>query len=106
MRSAHVRKISDAEDATRCLAEAQASGRLRREWAHENGIDARSLHMWSVLLARRAPAPVFHLTELVTPPTDPESRVYRVCCGEFLVEVGDDFDEATLTRLLRTVRSC
>jgi hypothetical protein len=105
MRSAHVRKISDAEDATRCLAEAQASGRLRREWAHENGIDARSLHMWSVILARRAPTPRFHLVELVTRP-EPALRVYRVCAGEFMVEVGDDFDEATLGRLLRTVRSC
>jgi hypothetical protein len=43
--------------------------------------------------------------ELVPDRTLAERR-YLVRCGKLAVEVDDDFDEATLARLLRVVAAC
>ena len=108
------RKIRSEDDARRCLASAEASGRPRAAWAREHGVDPRSLHAWHVNLARgrRAPGPReplasaqgLRLVELVAASRSaPEP--YRVRCGVFEVEVVGDIDEERLGRLLRVMAS-
>jgi hypothetical protein len=87
----------------------------RRElgaWAREHGVDGRSLNLWRVNLARRgvlrvrATAP--KLVELVVAPAAVVDRrasfVLRV--GDVELEVGDNFDETSLRRLVAVLKSC
>jgi uncharacterized OsmC-like protein len=99
------RKISNEEEARRCLAAAAASGRTRTEWARARGIDARSLNAWRINLegAQRGHAP--RLVELVAA-TPARPATYRVRCGSFEVETSGDFDDDSLRRLLRLVAAC
>jgi len=121
------RKIEDESDARRCLAAAKASGGAQREWAHQHGVDARSLHMWRVILARRGSVPTRSrrrstrtekaakgLVELV--PTSYASSAtcrttgtparYMLDVDGARLEFGDDFSAATLLRVLEALRSC
>jgi hypothetical protein len=79
-------------------------------WARRHGVDGRSLHAWHRNLSRRAAAPSRtepRLVELVrTSPPPRSTRRYLVHFGEGSVEVGDDFDDETLRRLLEVVRAC
>ena len=108
------RKIRNEDDARRCLAAAETSGRPRAAWAREHGVDPRSLHAWHVNLTRWPrvtgipgtvpPAKSLRLVELVAAkPCAPAA--YRVRCGVFEVEVVGDIDEERLGRLLRVMAS-
>jgi hypothetical protein len=44
--------------------------------------------------------------ETVPAPASQSSTRYLVRVGEFAVDVGDDFDEATLVRLVRALGTC
>ncbi|MEQ1506255.1 MAG: hypothetical protein ABMB14_28750 [Myxococcota bacterium] len=102
------RKVRDAADAVACLVAADRAGLAPRDWAHRNGVNARSLHMWRILLDRQRgqrSAPL-RLVELVPAVVAPRPPVYRVCCGELSIELDDRFDEAVVLRLLRVVRQC
>jgi hypothetical protein len=84
------RKIRNQTDATRCLAEADASGMSRRAWAAANGVDARSLHAWWMnTVARRQPPreSCLRVVELVPADRQDSSR-YVIRVGELEVEVG------------------
>ena len=117
------RKITDAADARRCLAAARRAGERVGSWAQANGVDGRSLNAWRMNLARgggrprraqvappssaalavRPRAAVVELvpaTPLAAPPR------YVVLVGDVRVEVGDDFDVATLRRLVEALRAC
>jgi len=99
------RKITGEQEARTYLRAARAAGQTPGEWAREHGIDGRSLNMWRVNLQRSEPSAV-RLVELVpSPPAAAEAR-YLVRVGEVVVELGDDFQEQTLVRLLRVLRSC
>jgi len=120
------RKIEDEAEARRCLTAAEASGVVHREWAREQGIDARSLNMWRVILARSGSAPTrrrrrcrstppavatTHLVELV--PTSDASAAgsgkparYVLDVDGARIEFGDDFSAPTLRRVLEALRSC
>ena len=116
------RKIKDAADARRCLSAAAASGLTHVEWARKRGIDGRSLNAWRMNLERRGAVlgprqegsskpksdPV-RLVELVAAPSGSAVAMaparYVVRCGELAVELGEDFEDATLRRLLRVVSS-
>ena len=102
------RKIKDEHDAEVCLRAAAASGLPRSVWARSHGINPRSLNIWRVLQARKlrsaAAETPLRLVELA-PPMAPASG-YTVCVGPFRVELGDDFNEATLRRLLVVVAAC
>ena len=108
------RKIRDEADARRCLRSFEDSGLTLVEWAREYAVDGRSLHGWRLNLQRRAlvsePAqPTMRLVELVADQTTQDLRscptkpryVVRIAGAE--VEVGDDFKEETLARLLEVV---
>ena len=115
------RKIEDAKTARRCLAQVATSGLGSADWAARNGWDARSLHAWSLNLARMRGAkdqePGLRLVELVanhagTAADAPSAvavasePVYRVRVGRWSVDVGDDFVDATLARLIGVLSRC
>ena len=105
-----LRKIVDEKDAQACLLAVAQSGKTLRAWAKRNRVDGRSLHAWHRNLARRAsssPRTPARLVELVrTSPAPRSPQRYLVHFGEGSVEVGDDFDDETLRRLLQVLRAC
>jgi hypothetical protein len=104
------RKIENERDARACLKAAKAAGLSAKDWARAHGVDARSLHMWQVNLARwrdARPAPAeLRLVELVPAAAPAASPRYLVRVAGAEVEVGADFDEGTLARLFRVLRAC
>jgi hypothetical protein len=102
---ATARKITNAEEARRCLDEVAESRLGRAEWAHRNGINARSLNAWRLILARAERQVPARWVELVAAQPAPTAR-YVVRIGDVAVEVGDDFRDDTLRRLLAVVASC
>jgi hypothetical protein len=97
------RKIKNRKDAEACLSAAGSLAQTPTEWAHRNGVDARSLHCWRLAIGgRRKPTPL-RLLELVVAPSGPPS--YTVRCGTFQIEAPRDFDDLVLGRLLRAVAS-
>ena len=98
------RKFKNRRDAKTCLASAADLGQAPTQWAHANGVDARSLNCWRLAIAGRRPAAPLRLVELVTPPPVPHPT-YTVRFGGFAVEAPDNFDDAVLARLLRVVAS-
>jgi hypothetical protein len=104
-----LRKIVDERDARACLVAVARSGLTLRSWAQRHGVDGRSLHAWQVNLSgraaitRRAPA---KLVELVPVSPVVSTRRYLVRVGDASIEVDDDFDAATLRRILEVLRAC
>lgn len=102
------RKIRDAADADHQLAAARAAGLPNRNWAVQNGICARSLHMWSVHRRRArldGALPRFvELVAAVAPPAPTEPL--RLLVGDVQIDVTPGFDTDTLARLLAVVRAC
>lgn len=104
-----LRKVRDEMDAQRVIAAASASGLPRRVWARSNGIDPRSLNAWRMNLARRRPRDVdgaLRVVELTELRTTSVAAVYAVCVGEYRLELGDDFRDDTLRRMVGVLRSC
>lgn len=115
---ARLRKVEDEIEARVLLAKVDASGGDVGAWCRAHGFDGRSLSAWRTNLARgRAPgrrrtrpaaatsvAPL-RLVELVPTTTISASR-YVVRVGAIAVELGDDFREETLRRLLEVLRPC
>ena len=97
------RKIRDARDASECLAAAAAAGRAPTDWAHANGVNARSLNAWRIGPPKPRPRSPVRLVELV--PTLAPSARYRVLAGAYIVEVDAAFEAEVLERLLRVVAS-
>lgn len=121
------RKITDEREARRCLAAARKTGERAGAWARAHGVDGRSLNAWRINLARRGagatagrsatrsptamvvrPRPRAALVELVPAPRPSATAParYAVHVGEVRVDVGDDFDAATLRRILEVLRAC
>jgi len=106
------RRVFNEQDARRCLAAAGASRDGLAGWARAHGVDGRSLNAWRVNLERRGvvrvrAAATPKLVELVPV----ESRVvprgpYVLQVGGVELEVGADFDEASLRRLVGVLKSC
>ena len=102
-----MRKIKDARDARACAKAAKAAGLSLGAWAREHGVDGRSLNAWSVNLGR-SPSRIVakpRLVELV--PTSPSTAArYLVRLGDAVIEIGDDFSDETLVRVMRVIRAC
>lgn len=106
------RRIFNEQDARRCLAAVKSSRADLGTWARAHGVDGRSLNLWRVNLSRRgtprprAVKPV-RLVELV--PAVPHSvprGPYVLRVGGVELEVGDQFDEQSLRRLVGLLKSC
>ena len=95
------RKIRDRQDALACLNALSRSGVDLSQWCHEHGVDGRSLNCWRRNLGRTGRNP--DLVELVSMASDAR---YVVRVDGIEVEVGDDFHEATLARLLGVLTAC
>lgn len=114
------RKIESESEARRCLSAVERSGLSIKEWARARGIDGRSLHAWKMNLdrptaparrgrhprsvARSAPS-AMQLVELV-PATNAAGSRYVLRVGSASVEFGDNFDDATLRRVIAVLGSC
>ena len=101
------RRIRDAADADEQLAAARRAGLSNRDWAAQQGICARSLHMWMVL-RRREPAPPKstgrEFVELVTPAiTLPP---IRIVVADLAVEVHAGCGPDVLVNVIRAIRAC
>jgi transposase-like protein len=106
-----LRKIADEKDARACLLSVARSGETLRAWAKKHGVDGRSLRAWHRNLSRRGPSTLLprepQLVELVRASSAaPPAQRYLVHVGGGSVEVGDDFDDQTLRRLLAVLRAC
>jgi len=103
------RKVESEQEARRCLTAARAAGASAGDWARTHGIDGRSLNAWRVNLERRgAPRPraAPRLVELVpAAPPAPAAR-YVLHVGGVELELGDDFHEDTVRRLVQVLLSC
>ena len=100
------RKIRDEADALECLAALGTSGLPMPEWAQQSGVDGRSLNVWRLNLTRRQRSERPRLIELVPRVPPVAAARYVIRCGELAVEVGEDFDDHTLRRLLCVVAGC
>ena len=105
------RKVRDERDARTLLREVDSSGLSISEFCARAGVDGRSLNCWRVNLERSgavniasSPAPVRFL-EVVSTQSPSCRPVYRVSIGDLVIEVGDDFQEETLGRLLSVAAS-
>ncbi len=98
------RKVRDAGEAVEMLAAVAAAGVTRVDWARSNGIDARSLNMWRLVLNRRGrpQPPALRFVELV-PVAAPAANAIVVRCGTFAVEVSGGIDDDLLRRVLVAV---
>jgi hypothetical protein len=117
------RKITDADDARRCLAAARRAGERVGSWAQANGVDGRSLNAWRMNLARGRGGPRRSdrhgavergadsaappsAGELIPAPRPAAAARYVVLVGDVRIEVGDGFDVTTLRRLVGALRAC
>lgn len=102
------RKIEDERDARACLRAARRAGLSAGAWARAHGIDGRSLNAWRVNLGLvdGGRARAARLVELVRAPAGATASRYLVRVAGAEVELGDDFQEETLVRLVRALRAC
>lgn len=107
------RKIRDALDAQACLDAASAAGLSPRDWARLHDLDACSLNIWRVHLARRSspdsaspPPSGPRLVELVPAPPSRLQPRYVLHVAGCVVELDDGFSENSLARLVRVLRAC
>jgi hypothetical protein len=105
-----MRKIEDARDARACERAAGAAGLSLGAWARRHGVDGRSLRAWSINLARSRSATAAivkpRLIEIVPASAAQAAARYVVRVGDAAIEVGDNFEEGTLARVVRVLRSC
>jgi hypothetical protein len=106
-----MRKIENEREARQHLKAAKAAGLGCGEWAREHGIDGRSLNAWRINLSRSQTSQhdattSLRLVELVPATMQPSEARYVVRVADHAIELGADFDEATLVRLVRALRSC
>lgn len=105
------RKVRDERDAHTLLREQASSGLSVPEFCERAGVDGRSLNCWRVNLERSGAVntvsspPPMRFLEVVSAETPIARPVYRVSIGELVIEVGDDFQEDTLGRLLSVAAS-
>ncbi len=111
-----LRKIEDEADARRCLAAVKRAGGDLRAWTRAHRVDGRSLNLWRLHLERRAgqSAPAtsrpaqLSVVELIParPPRASHPARYAMEVAGVRLELGDDFQDDTLRRLVRVLRSC
>lgn len=105
------RKIRDAADVEMLKRDAAAAGVPLFQWAHARGVDGRSLQAWILNTEgrRRVGSEVSGhgtgLVELVAV-NDARPARYVVRVGDLAIELGDEFNETTLRRLLEVVLAC
>jgi transposase-like protein len=105
------RKVFNEQDARRCLAAVNRTGRELATWARQHGVDGRSLNLWRVNLERRGGvrerrAPKLGEVVVAQTPVVPASASLVLRVGGVELEVGSSFDEGALRRLVRVLKTC
>ena len=106
------RKVFNEYDARQCLAAVKRSQTELGVWARTHGIDGRSLNLWRANLARRGKArapsrPQPRLVELVpSVPVAVAPAPYVLRIGAVELEVGIDFHDESLRRLVGLLKLC
>lgn len=103
------RKITGEQEARRCLAAASRAQGGLAAWARAHGIDGRSLNAWRTNLRRGSvprPRAAPQLVELVLAGPRTSAARYVVRVGDVGLELGDDFRDETLRRLVGLLRAC
>ena len=98
------RKVRDFEEAGELLAAWEASDERMSVWCGSRGINWYSLSAYRSWMTRRRAA--FVEVESAAPRPFVLAASYRIEVHGAVVEVDDDFDDATLVRLLRAVAAC
>ena len=110
-----LRRIEGEADARRCLAAATKAGGDLGAWTRAHGVDGRSLSRWKENLERRSrprawprrESAELSMVELVPSPAAVTlDRRYVLEVAGARIELRDDFDEQTLRRVVRALRSC
>ena len=102
------RKPMGESEARRLLTAWERVGGPLAPWCRSNGVSSDVLYRWRDRLTaseQEVPPRLVEVVSAATPEVLPAAR-YDVLVGRFRVVVGDDFADATLTRLLRVVASC
>lgn len=103
------RKVRDREEAVELLEEHATGTQTLRAFCAARRIDARSLHCWKLNLARPGSrgsrGPALRLVELVAKPSRADRR-YLLHVGDVTIEVGDDFEDEQVARLVALARAC
>ena len=104
------RKIINEQDANRCLQGVKNERNSLAGWAQAHGVDGRSLHAWKMALERRGTtrtrALVPRLVEIIPATSVTKAARYVLRIHEVELEVGVDFEEASLRRLVGVLKSC
>jgi hypothetical protein len=110
-----LRKIADEADARKCLAAVARSGGDLGAWTRAHGVDGRSLNLWKLNLERRPrrasarpESKALTVVELVPDRGAPVvlGARYALEVAGVRLELGDDFQEDAVRRLVRVLRSC
>jgi len=116
--AARRRRIESELEARRCLLRVEAEDAQVGAWARAHGIDGRSLNMWRVNLARRGVVPrprarqppmrlpATGVVEIVPAVMGSTATRYVIELGGARLELGDDFAEPTVRRLIGMLRTC
>ena len=104
------RKIEDEREARAVLRAAKNAGVPLKAWARAHGIDGRSLNAWRINLGRARrrthASSTPRLVELVPAPAPRTTARYMVHIADATIELGDEFREETLARIVRALRAC
>ena len=111
MTMSRLRKVTDEAEARACLSALAKSGKTLREWARSRQLDGRSLRAWQLNLSRGATRALAkstpaRLVELVPVSAPSALRRYLIRVADVSIELNDDFDAASLRRIVEVLRSC
>ena len=103
-KSAPMRMVRDRAEAMELLREWEPSGERMSDWCGRRGINWYSLNAHHGRVAIAVPEFV-ELT--VSEPAVPAAMArYRLCVGDFTLEVEDDFCDDSVRRLLHLAATC
>lgn len=102
------RRILNEQDARRCLAAARSSQTGLAAWSRAHGVDGRSLNLWRLNLERRGGPRqgALKVVELVSASSSSARGPFRLHIRGVDLEVGADYDEQSLRRLVGLLKSC
>lgn len=81
------------------------SGLTAQQWCDENGVSIKTYYYWQRKLYKMA-ADQEHRFAEITAPVLQSTAVAAVQLGDLRMEVYQGADDATLTALLRAIKSC
>lgn len=100
------RKVANACEASELLEAWSLSGERLSTWCSKRGINWYSLSAYRGWSGQRRDGFVEVETTALVRRMPPSPSRYRVVLGDRAVEVGEDFDDEVLGRIVRVVEAC